>query len=316
MKVAFFASDKIAIESIKAVMSSDICELVCVVSNPDREKGRGKKLSPNDVSAFALENNIRLFRPNKNEEDLLVSSFDELGVDVIFVMAYGSILREGILNYSNYCLNLHGSLLPELRGASPVESAIASGMTQTGVCLMAIGKKMDAGAVADVSKIDIEESDTSAILREKIGVLAGVLLSANLEKISKGELIFVEQEHSKATYARKLDKSDMRLDFNKSAKEIFNRIRAFGAGLFSYKDIDIKLLKTSYEPCEHNRALGEIICENDSLKIACKGSYLNVLELQKPCAKAMNVKDFLKGFSFNKGDVLLSAENKPIIVFR
>ncbi len=313
MKAAFFSSDKIAIESIKMLMSSDICDLVCVVSNPDREKGRGKKLSPNDVSAFALANDIKLFRPNKNEEDSLVTDFEALGVDVIFVMAYGSILREGILNYGKYCLNLHGSILPELRGASPVECAIATGMTQTGVCLMKIGKKMDAGDVADTQKIDILESDTASLLREKIGVLASEVLKDNLEKISKGLLEFTPQEHEKATYVRKLNKGDLYLDFNKSAKELFNRIRGFSSGIFTYEGLDMKVLESRYEPLEKALPCGEIICDGASLKIACNGSALNILELQKPCAKAMPIKDFLKGFSFKDGDIIASAKNEAII---
>ncbi|MFI3291386.1 MAG: methionyl-tRNA formyltransferase [Opitutales bacterium] len=315
MKVAFFASDKIAIESIKVLMHSSICELACVVSNPDREKGRGKKLSPNDVSAFALDNDIKLFRPNKNEEDLLVEDFYALGIDVIFVMAYGSILRDGILNYGNYCLNLHGSILPEFRGASPVECAIATGKAKTGVCLMKIGKRMDAGDVADCKEISIEDSDTAQSLREKIGILASEVLAENLEKISNQQLQFTPQDEAKATYVRKLNKGDLYLDFNKTARELFNRIRGFSSGIFTYENLDIKVLKTSFEPLNKSMQVGEILCDGSSLKIACKDSLLNILELQKPCAKSMSIKDFLKGFVFKNGDILASAKNEEVLRF-
>lgn len=315
MKVAFFASDKIAIESIKVLMHSSICELACVVSNPDREKGRGKKLSPNDVSAFALDNDIKLFRPNKNEEDLLVEDFYALGIDVIFVMAYGSILRDGILNYGNYCLNLHGSILPEFRGASPVECAIATGKAKTGVCLMKIGKRMDAGDVADCKEISIEDSDTAQSLREKIGILASEVLAENLEKISNQQLQFTPQDEAKATYVRKLNKGDLYLDFNKTARELFNRIRGFSSGIFTYENLDIKVLKTSFEPLNKSMQVGEILCDGSSLKIVCKDSLLNILELQKPCAKSMSIKDFLKGFVFKNGDILASAKNEEVLRF-
>ena len=131
MNTAFFASDPIALGAIEMLHASKDFPLVCVVSNPDKPKGRGKKLTPNEVSAWAIENGVELMRPEKIDAPT-ISRLRELGVELIVVMAYGHLLKDDVLNYGEYpCLNLHGSILPKYRGASPIESAIALGEKET-----------------------------------------------------------------------------------------------------------------------------------------------------------------------------------------
>ena len=151
MKVAFFSSDPISLPSIRYLQAEH--ELVCIVSNPDRPKGRGKKVSPNEVSQWAIDNSVDLLRPEGKPSDDDVAHLREVGAELLIVMAYGCILKKNILEYGKYpCLNLHASLLPELRGASPIETAIALGKTRTGVSLMRVEPAMDTGAVADAEE--------------------------------------------------------------------------------------------------------------------------------------------------------------------
>jgi len=310
MKIAFFSSDAISINALEFLKQEGL--LACIVSNSDKPKGRGKALSPNAVSQWALNNNIKLLRPEKVLTDVF---FDEVkDVDLFLVMAYGNILKERALNFPKLgCLNLHASLLPKLRGASPIETAIALGYKQTGCCLMQMEKTMDTGAVGVVEYVDISNQDTGQSLREKISLSAKSILEKNLEDIKNQKVIFVPQEHSNATYARKLNKNDMFLDFRKSASELDSRIRAFGAGLFEYNNEVIKVLKASVVDCVHSFELGKVIQGKDFLKVYTKDSYLFVEILQRPCQKALAVTEFLCGFNFEDNTILKYFDNAPLL---
>ncbi len=316
MRTAFFASDSIALDAIEMLARSKDYPLVCVVSNPDRPKGRGKKLTPNDVSAWAMSNGIELLRPEGGVDDATVSRLRELGVELIVVMAYGHMLRDNVLNYGKYpCLNLHGSILPKLRGASPIESAIALGEKETGVSLMKIVKKMDAGAVCDVERIFIEDCDTSVSLRLKFRAASATLLERNLDSIKNEIANFVEQNESEATYTRKFDKSDASIDFNASGKNICNRIRAFGFATFEYNADILKVADASYEICERkNIENGTVVgVSPEGLRVACADGVVSFSSLQKPCAKMMNARDFFLGYKIEKGDVIKSSPYKNIL---
>ena len=314
MKIAFMASDPIALKPIEFVRNNH--ELLCVISNPDKPKGRGKKLSPNEVSQWALDNSIELLRPVGKPDDFVVARLRELGVELIIVMAYGCILKDNILKYGKYpCLNLHASILPELRGASPIETAIALGKDKTGVSLMAISPAMDEGDVADVCEVEISYADTSKTLREKISEASAKVLEKNLPLLENNELEFLPQDSSKATYARKLSKQDMYLDFRKSADELRNRIRAFGAGIFLYEneaikifDVDVVRNEEIFSDC------GKILeASSNGLVIACSHGAILAKNLQRPCCKVMNAKDFFAGFKMNKDFIITSENNVSLL---
>ncbi len=314
MKIAFMASDSIAIKPIEFVHRNH--ELVCVVSNPDKPKGRGKKLSPNEVSQWALDNNVDLLRPVGKPDDSVIEHLRNVGTELIIVMAYGCILKDNVLNFGKYpCLNLHASVLPELRGASPIETAIALGKTKTGVSLMAISPAMDEGDVADVCEVEITSNDTSKTLREKISLASVDVLKKNLPLLESGELIFVKQNSTKATYARKISKADMYLDFRKDAVSLQNRIRAFGAGIFIYNneaikifDVEVLNINEKFSDC------GKILeASSDGLIIACSRGVIRAKILQRPCCKVMTAKDFFAGFKMEKNFILKSEDNKPLL---
>ncbi len=316
MKTAFFASDSIALDAIEALHNSEEYKLVCVVSNPDKPKGRGKKLTPNDVSAWAIGNGVELMRPENGVDDATVARLRELDVELIVVMAYGHMLGDNVLNYGKYpCLNLHGSILPKLRGASPIESAILLGDAETGVSLMRIVKKMDAGAVCDIEKISIESSDTSQTLRSKFRKASAVLLMRNLPAIENGEAVFVEQKEEDATYTRKFDKSDAVIDFFANGKAICDRIRAFGFGSFERNGEIFKVADATFERSSDNSiSCGTILdASANGLLVSCADGAVKFMSLQKPCAKMMSARDFFMGYKIEKNEVLKSSSYKNIL---
>ena len=317
MRVAFMASDAIALESIKAIETIPNLELACIVSNPDKPKGRGKKLSPNDVSEWALQNGVELLRPEKSPDEKVSEHLRALGVELIIVMAYGRMLKKNILEYGKYpCLNLHASLLPDLRGASPIETAIALGYRTTGVSLMAIEEKMDAGAVCATTVVEIQQSDTSKSLREKISVAAAKLLAENAASIIGAKAVFKPQDESKATYARKILKEDLLLNFNLRAEEIVNRVRAFSFGIFEFENERLKVCEAETKGrLVANAECGEVVEASCSagLRVACKDCDVVFKTIQKPCSKMMAAADFFVGNSIAVGTILKSFESAALL---
>lgn len=313
------ASDAIALDSIRALFGGGCpgFELACVVSNPDRPKGRGKKLSPNDVSAWALENGVELLRPEGSPDESDAARMRELGVEMIVVMAYGRMLKKNVLEYGRYpCLNLHASLLPQLRGASPVETAIALGFKSTGVSLMAIEPRMDSGPVCAAAEVAISPSDGSASLRGKIAAAAARLLSENISSVADGSAKFEPQDESRATYTRKIAKEDLFLDFRLPAEEIANRARAFS---FAVAEIggDVVKLSNAFAAArmKGGAECGEVVAASraDGLRIACGAGDIVFGAIQRPCSKMLSAPEFFAGNSIEVGKVLKSFDSRPLL---
>lgn len=313
------ASDAIALDSIRALFGGGCpgFELACVVSNPDRPKGRGKKLSPNDVSAWALENGVELLRPEGSPDESDAARMRELGVEMIVVMAYGRMLKKNVLEYGKYpCLNLHASLLPQLRGASPVETAIALGFKSTGVSLMAIEPRMDSGPVCAAAEVAIEPSDGSASLRGKIAAAAARLLAENISSVADGSAKFEPQDESRATYTRKIAKEDLFLDFRLPAEEIANRARAFSFAVAEIGGEAVKLSNAFAAARMRGGAeCGEVVAASraDGLRIACGAGDIVFGAIQRPCSKMLSAPEFFAGNSIEVGKVLKSFDSRPLL---
>lgn len=313
------ASDAIALDSIRALFDGGCpgFELACAVSNPDRPKGRGKKLSPNDVSAWALENGVELLRPEGAPDESDVARMRELGVEMIVVMAYGRMLKKNVLEYGRYpCLNLHASLLPQLRGASPVETAIALGFKSTGVSLMAIEPRMDSGPVCAAAEVAIEPSDGSASLRGKIAAAAARLLAENISSVADGSAKFEPQDESRATYTRKIAKEDLFLDFRLPAEEIANRARAFSFAVAEIGGEAVKLSNAFAAARMRGGAeCGEVVAASraDGLRIACGAGDIVFGAIQRPCSKMLSAPEFFAGNSIEVGKVLKSFDSRPLL---
>lgn len=313
------ASDAIALDSIRALFGGGCpgFELACAVSNPDRPKGRGKKLSPNDVSAWALENGVELLRPEGSPDESDAARMRELGVEMIVVMAYGRMLKKNVLEYGKYpCLNLHASLLPQLRGASPVETAIALGFKSTGVSLMAIEPRMDSGPVCAAAEVAIEPSDGSASLRGKIAAAAARLLAENISSVADGSAKFEPQDESRATYTRKIAKEDLFLDFRLSAEEIANRARAFSFAVAEIGGEAVKLSNAFAAARMRGGAeCGEVVAASraDGLRIACGAGDIVFGAIQRPCSKMLSAPEFFAGNSIEVGKVLKSFDSRPLL---
>ncbi len=310
-------SDAIAVPVLRylATEAADKVEVAGVFSQPDRPKGRGKKLQPNPLAAAAQELGLSLLQPEKpgaTEAEWLEAQ----GVRLVFVMAYGHILRKRLLAAPALgYVNFHASLLPKYRGASPVETAVACGEPETGVTLMRIVPKMDAGPVLDAESVAIEPLDTGASVREKLSAVTVPLLARNLDVLLSGQADFNEQDAGAATYCRKLEKADGQLDFSAPAHALAARINGLDPwpGCFcEVRQTRLKLrqalaLGNAFSP--EGAAPGTVIeAGREGVDVATGQGVLRITELQRPGGKMLPARDFLSGFDLPEGTVLEGGE--------
>lgn len=317
-KVIFFGSDAICLPVLNYLIgeAADQCELCAVVSQPDRRQGRGKQLQPNPVSAWAREQGVELLQPEKPGTDL-VDWIQEQGVAVAMVMAYGHFLTKRLREAPTHgMVNFHGSILPQYRGASPVETSIAMGDLETGVALMQVVREMDAGGVADVEKVRIENTDTGPCVRVKVGEAVVPLIQRNLQATLTGALNFEQQDVSAATHCRKMRKEDGALNFEQSAQAIYDRLRAFTpwpGGYFDHGDIRIKVGRSTVRDQTSTAAPGTVVSVGDAIYVATIDGVICFHELQRPGGRLLPVADFLRGYPIAEGEVLPSVVGEPLV---
>ncbi len=316
--IAYLGADAICLPGLRHLHErcSEICRLGMIITQPDRRQGRGKKLKQNPVAEYASIQQIPLLQPDKPDRDLAQTMVDE-GVVLAFVMAYGHFLPKSVREApARGMLNFHGSILPAYRGASPVETALAMGEEETGVCLMQVVREMDAGAVADCERIPIRDSDTGPELRARVGQAAVPLLTRNLKAALAGALSSSPQDHSAATFCRKISKEDGALDFEQSAREIDRRLRAFTpwpGGYFHYREQTIKVGLAEVNPQSINASPGTIVRVGESLDVATTEGIIRFHVLQRPGGRMLPAEAFLRGFPIEPGDCLPSVKAAPLV---
>ena len=308
LKLVFLGSDPIALPLLNwlAGEGSALAQVVAVFTQPDRAVGRGQKITSNAIKSWALARDLPIHQPEKLTDDTC-TQLAALGADVALVMAYGHILRDEFIATPRLgTLNLHTSLLPKYRGASPIQTAVASGDRETGVTLMRIVKKLDAGPVADVARVPITPLDTALEIEAKLAAACLPLLARTLPRLRDGSLTFTPQDDSTATYCRKLEKDDGALDFTAPAAALAARIN----GLFPWPACSVEI---AGQPVKLGladgdaRASGEVLgADADGLLVATGSGVLRIRRLQRPGGKMLSAAEFLRGFPIAPGTQLAS----------
>jgi methionyl-tRNA formyltransferase len=289
--------------------------LVGVLTQPDRRSGRGRQLQPNAIKSWATESGIEVRTPIQptDEENKWIK---EKEADLVLVMAYGHILSQKFLDSAQQgCYNLHASLLPAYRGASPIETSLACGDDKTGVTLMRMVRKMDAGPVVDQESIPITKEDTGASLREKLAKACVPLIDRNLTELLCGEATEREQDPNGVTYCRKLGKEDSYFDFSLTAEQLECRSRAFQAwpgSVFFYEGIPLRVGECRVSTEKHYKP-GELVVEDSKLLLGTGERALQILQLQKPGGKMLAVSDFLRGFPIKQPCQIAFASSSSLV---
>jgi methionyl-tRNA formyltransferase len=299
LKIIYFGTADFAVPPLQALLNDQASfEVVAVVSQPDRPAGRKGELKASPVSAVARESGLDLFQPEKLDEKA-IWTLQELEADVYVVAAYGLIMPHAVLDIPpGGALNLHGSLLPKYRGASPIQTAILEGETETGVTLMKMDAKMDHGAILDTVRVEIMETDDYLSLTGKLAEAAAGLLVEALPKYQDGELTAEEQDHDAATYTKILKKEDGRIDWNQPATRIERQIRAYRPwpGTFTADHLKILAVEIKDAPLPEGIAPGTITKTEDCEPlVACADRWLKLEEVQPPSKKPMTGADWLRG---------------------
>lgn len=305
MRLVFMGTPDFAKESLEAVYNAGY-EILAVVTNPDRPKGRGMKMVESPVKEFAKEKNLKIYQPEKVKKNIeFIEEIKKLQPDVICVVAYGKILPKEILEIPKLgCINVHGSLLPKYRGAAPIQWAILNGDKETGITTMYMNEGMDTGDMILKGKVTIGEDETTGELWDRLSKIGGELLVKTLKEIEKGTAPR-EKQGDDFSIAPMLDKKMAKIDWeNKSAIEIKNLVRGLNPIMGAYSFLNGKKIKfwnvaiaTNKEIPAEGLKNGTVILSNpkDGLFIKTKEGIIKVLEIQGENAKRMPIQDFLRG---------------------
>jgi len=300
LKIIFMGTPDFAVPILKSIYKSSN-KILEVYTQPPKKKNRGQKILSSPVHKCADELNLKTRFPNSLETNEELDHFKSLNPDLVLVVAYGKILPKKLLNIAKiHFINLHASLLPRWRGAAPIQRAIMNMDKETGISVMKIVEKLDAGPVMLKSKIKLtKESNYTDISKQMADVGASLVIEA-LDLINKNKANFVDQDERKATYAKKIDKSESKIDWNEKASKIIAKINSLNPSpgcWFKFSRSRIKIIKA--KEIKITGKAGVVL--DDELTVGCSENAIQILEIQKEGKKKVSSKEFLKGNKLEKG---------------
>ncbi|MDB0438282.1 methionyl-tRNA formyltransferase [Clostridioides difficile] len=308
MKIVFMGTPDIAVPCLQKIIDENY-EILGVVTQPDKPKGRGKKLGMSPVKELAIENNIPVYQPIKARDKDFIETMKSLNPDVMVVVAFGQILPKEILEIPKFgCINVHVSLLPKYRGAAPINWVIINGEEKTGVTTMYMDEGLDTGDMILKTEVNLDENITAGELHDKMMNIGAETLKETLKLIEEGTAPREVQNHEEFSYAPIMNKSLGNIDFSKNAKEIHNLVRGVNpwpSAYTTYNGVTMKIWKTKVLEEESTKDAGTIIEVNkEGIKVSTKDKVLLIEEIQMPNKKRMLVGEYIKGNTIEIGVVL------------
>jgi len=295
LKIVYMGTPEFSVGPLRELINNYDVELV--VTQPDKEVGRKRILTPSKVKEFAVENGIKVFQPIKIREDY--QDIIDIKPDLIVTCAYGQIIPKELIDLPRYgCINIHASLLPEYRGGAPIHHAVIDGKNKTGITIMYMNEKMDEGDILYQKEIDILKEDNTSSMFNKLSILGSSMIKEFIPKLVNGEITPIKQDNTKATYAYNITKEDEKIDFNDTALNIYNKIRGLSEVPGSYAFLDNKRVKifNSRIGSKTNGDIGEIIeVLEDGIGVRTKDSEIILTDIQVEGKTRELVKDFLNG---------------------
>ena len=294
LKVVFMGTPDFAVPILEKLITDT--EVLLVVTQPDKVRGRNNKISFSPIKEIAVKNNIEVFQPEKIKQDY--QTIIDKNPDIIITAAYGQIIPEELLFFTKYkAINVHGSLLPKYRGGAPINRAIENGEKYLGITIMYMDKLMDNGDMISQRKIELKEEDNFDTMNKKLSILGRDLLMDTLPSIINSTNERIKQKEEDVTIIKLLNKEELLIDFNNDFVSVFNKIRSLdsvpGAYTFlnnkKYKLYDVRLGKNVIDE------IGKVVDIKDYLEIACKNGTIKVYSIQEEGKKKMNIKDFFNG---------------------
>ena len=327
MRIVFMGTPDFSVPALKALVEAGH-QVIAVVTQPDKPKGRGKEVQMTPVKIQAMEYGIPVYQPAKVREASFVEVLKGLEADVYVVIAFGQILPKAVLELPKYgCINIHASLLPKYRGAAPIQWCVIDGEGETGITTMMMDVGLDTGDMLEKAVIPIEEKETGGSLHDKLSLAGGALILSTLKKLEEGTLVRTPQTDEGTCYAKMLTKSLGDIDWNQGAVSIERLIRGLNPWPSAYtmwngKTIKIwaadviagreaaDFLSESGVPAETGTAPGTVVCSDKRGLVVCTGGgLLSIRELQMEGKKRMDTPAFLRGYPIPAGDVFVKKES-------
>lgn len=307
MNIVFMGTPDFAVESLKELIKNH--NVLAVISQPDKPKGRGKKLVNTPVKQFALDNGIeKIYQPEKIKDEEIIKQLESLNADLFVVVAYGQILSEEVLSIPKYgCINVHGSLLPKYRGAAPIQWSIINGEEKTGVTIMYMEKGLDSGDMILKEEVVIDKKETYKTLHDKMSIVGARALIKAIELIETGKVDAKKQDHSQATYAPMITKEMGHINWDNTSKDIINLIRGINPMPMAYTIYKDEIFKVSEaeEVLGYDGKIGEIVSiEKEGFVVKTKDTSVIIKEMQAKGGKRMKTSDYLRGHSIEKNIIL------------
>lgn len=304
MKIIFAGTPEFAVPALKALIESGH-EIVMVLTQPDRPAGRGMKLRASPIKDLALQHGLIVYQPESLKPAEVKANIANVQCDVMIVAAYGLIIPTDVLNMPQYgCYNIHGSLLPRWRGAAPIHRAILAGDAETGVTIMEVVPKLDAGAMVSKGIVPILETDTTQSLHDAISQLGAKMMVEAMQTLqSTGRLIAEAQDENLVTYAHKVEKAESAIDWNSPAVAISRQVRAFNPFPVATATFRGEICRIWFATAREGQVKqGEIVSIDDIISVGTASGLLDIHELQRPGAKKQSAQQFIQGHHVKVGE--------------
>lgn len=307
MRVVFMGTPDFAVPCLEKLIDYG-CDVVGVFTQPDKPVGRKRIITPPAVKVCAVKNGIEVFQPEKIKDSGSVEKIRSLKPDLIVVVAYGKILPKEILEAAPMgCINIHGSLLPKLRGAAPIQWSVINGDEYSGVTSMMMNEGLDTGDMLVKKEVKIDFNETSGELYDRLSFVGAEVLEETLNKLENGNLVRIRQNDSESSYAPLLNKEISNIDWNESALTVYNKIRGLNPWPIAVTYIDgvkFKIFKAEYVENAAGKP-GEVIENNKKLVVACGDNNAVSLKIIQPDGKKqMDAVSFLSGNKLEKGKII------------
>ena len=302
-KIVFMGTPKFSVPTLDALIKNKF-NIVGVYTQPPKKSKRGQKINASPIEVFSKKNKINFRNPISLDSKEEFEIFKELSPDLAVVVAYGQIIPKNFLGAAKFgFINIHASLLPKWRGAAPIQRAIMNGDTKTGVSIMRIEEKLDGGPVLSAKELDLDQTTTYGEIEKKLSELGASVLIESLKKIENGKAKFVDQVHSEATYAKKIDKTETKINWNLDANEVIRRIHGLSpnpGAWFEYENERFKVLRANKSSVTGKP--GSVL--DEELTIGCKSDSIRILEIQRQGKNKQTTKEFLLGNKIVNGSIL------------
>ncbi|MDP2683755.1 MAG: methionyl-tRNA formyltransferase [bacterium] len=299
-KTIFFGTPEFAVPVLECLLKLSFIDLLAVVTQPDKPVGKKQTITPPPVKTFALKNNLTVLQPASIKSSDFIKTLKKYQPDVVVIIAYGKIITKQLLEIPQYgWLNIHASLLPNYRGASPIQAAILAGDGETGVTLMKINQGLDTGPVISQLAIPIAKHDNAETLHDKLSQLGGKIVAKDLLNYLKGDLPPQNQTQSPTPVCKTIKKEDGQINWNNSAEKIERQIRAYTPwpGTYCYwNDKRLKIIEASVSQAKNSLSPGEVSLIDNKIVVGCGKNSLELKIIQLAGKKPMNIQSFIKGY--------------------